>query len=174
MGAGLPAKAVGQLAFVPPDTPLSRASPLPQGIRGVPIFLSQAQIQMWELACLRLRWISWHFWRLTRRHRGQARSHRRLEACLFFEPGAIQMWELACLRKRWFGWYFWRLAHRHRGQARSHRGLLVYLFFEPGANSNVGAGLPAIAVVRLAFLATDTPPSRASRLPQGMAGVLIF
>jgi hypothetical protein len=81
---------------------------------------------------------------------------------------------LACLRKRWFGWHFWRLAYRLRGQARSHRGYLVSLFFEPGANSNVGTGLPAKAVVRLAFLATGIPPSRVSPLPQGIPGGPVF
>ena len=50
---------------------------------------------MWELACLRKRWFGWHFWRLTRRHRGQAGSHRGWLVCLFFEPAAIQMWELS-------------------------------------------------------------------------------
>ncbi len=38
---------------------------------------------MWELACLRWRWVSYRKYRLTRRYRRQASSHIRLGGRLF-------------------------------------------------------------------------------------------
>jgi len=75
VGAGLPAKAVGQPANASTGGSPSRASPLPQGIGGGLRPRVYAN-QMWELACLRKRWVSQRMHQLTDRLRGQARSHR--------------------------------------------------------------------------------------------------
>ncbi|PVZ53750.1 hypothetical protein C9422_26820 [Pseudomonas sp. B1(2018)] len=81
MGAGLPAKALGQSTPVQADTPPSRASPLPQGdFMSYPEFVHN-NIQLWERACPRKRWVSQHLCKLTRRHRGQARSHSVCVCC---------------------------------------------------------------------------------------------
>ncbi|PTC27748.1 hypothetical protein C9382_16200 [Pseudomonas aylmerensis] len=77
---------------------------------------------MWELACLRKRWISQRMHQLTDRLREQARSHRGLGWGLRSRVYADQMWELACLRKRWVSQRMHQLTDRLRGQARSHRG----------------------------------------------------
>ena len=73
-----------------------------------------------------------------------------------------QMWERACSRRRCVSQLIWQLTHRIREQARSHSW--------PGSNlrmrSQVGAGLPAIAVGQPNHVWPDPPPSRASPLPQ--------
>ncbi len=156
----------------PPETvtglPLSRASPLPQGISLGQRILAPPQIkcgswlacdgagsaasnsdwtaaiagkpaptgdltgaenfgpttdQMWELACLRWRWVSRQKCWLGWRYRGQARSHRDLTGAENFGPTTDQMWELACLRWRWVSRQKCWLGWRYRGQARSHRDL---------------------------------------------------
>ncbi|AYF47937.1 hypothetical protein DXV65_10225 [Pseudomonas fluorescens] len=75
------------------------------------------------------------------------------------------MWELACLRKQWVSHRMHQLTHHLREQARSHRG--------SGYGSGIRVygdqmcGLPAKAVGQPPNASTDTPPSRASPLPQG-------
>src|SRR5471030_931180 len=72
------------------------------------------------------------------------------------------MWELAYLRSRWVSRLMSGLTHRLRGQARSHSRSGSSL----SMRLNVGAGLPAIAVGQSPHAGPDTPPSRASPLPQ--------
>jgi hypothetical protein len=120
VGAGLPAKAVGQPANASTDGSPSRASPLLQGI-GV-------GLRPWVYA--------------------------------------DQMWELACLRKRWVSHRMHQLTDRLREQARSHRGLGWGL--RPRVYANQMCGLPAKAVGQPANASTDGSPSRASPLPQGI------
>ncbi|AXP02953.1 hypothetical protein DZG01_08175 [Pseudomonas fluorescens] len=65
-----------------------------------------------------------------------------------------------CLRR--CGW----MCRPLREQARSHNGSVVFLDPASPANSPVGASLLAMAQCRATFSSTDTPPSRASPLPQ--------
>ncbi|AVX89615.1 hypothetical protein PkP19E3_15375 [Pseudomonas koreensis] len=77
---------------------------------------------LWELACQRWRWHIQRLYRLSRRFRGQARSHRGLcRSTALCTPQ--NLWELACQRWRWHIQRLYQLSRRFRGQARSHRGL---------------------------------------------------
>ena len=101
VGAGLPAMAVGQLSEVVTGLPLSRASPLPQGICAGQRMLAPPQIKCGSwLACDR---------------GGSAASNSDWTAAFASKPAPTgdlrgaenfgtttnQMWELACLRWRW-------------------------------------------------------------------------
>ena len=78
-----------------------------------------------------------------------------------------QMWEQAGLPAKAVGQAtMHQLTYRLREQARSHSGLKVWLRPPGIRRSNVGAGLPAKAVGQATNASTDTPPSRASPLPQ--------
>ncbi|PTC25509.1 hypothetical protein C9382_24395 [Pseudomonas aylmerensis] len=92
---------------------------------------------MWELACLRRRWVSHYLQRLAHRFRGQARSHS-FDRCLGLGLTVL---------------------HRHFHRRHKPVPTLEYI-------PNVGAGLLAKAVDQLAYSSTDTPLSRASPLPQ--------
>ena len=127
--------------------------------------------QMWELACLRKRYIRHRMHQLTARLREQARSHRRIRVCLGL-PGVSRSNVGAGLPAKAVGQHrMHQLPARLREQARSHRGIRVCLGLPGVRRSNVGAGLPAKAVGQLPNASTDTPPSRASPLQQGDPGM---
>ncbi|PTC27091.1 hypothetical protein C9382_17925 [Pseudomonas aylmerensis] len=75
MGAGLPAKAVGQHRMHQLTHRLREQARSHRGFwygSGMRVYGDQ----MWELACLRKRWVSCRMHQLTHRLREQARSHR--------------------------------------------------------------------------------------------------
>ena len=118
VGAGLNCESGGSAGIFGDWHTAFAGEPAPTGDTWWACFLSQAQIQMWELACLRRRWFGWHFWRLVYRLRRQARSHRGYLVSLFFEPGANLNVGAGLPAKGWVSWHFWRLARRYRNQAK--------------------------------------------------------
>ena len=117
---------------------------------------------MWELACLR-----WH--RLgvpdgpSCLHRRQASSHRS-KALRCWRRDSVKLWERACLR-----WYLLVMPDTprclHRRQASSHRKAKHY-GAGGGTRSNCGSGLAREDGGSVSSCVADTPPSRASPLPQ--------
>ncbi len=75
VGAGLPAKRPAHSTSMSPDTPPSRASPLPQ-VQWLNAKSANHPNQLWERVCPRRGRHIRHRCRLTLRHREQARSYR--------------------------------------------------------------------------------------------------
>ncbi len=79
---------------------------------------------MWERACSRIGRYIQPIYKLTHRHREQARSHRGIVADLNPETTGDQLWERACSRIGSYIQPIYKLTLRHREQARFHRGIL--------------------------------------------------
>ncbi len=172
----MPAKAVDQPADLSTDPPPSRASPLPQfSVPGTGP--ADTLNPLWELACLRKRWISQQIYSLSHRLREQAHSHSfRCQAQDWRTPSIPCGSVLACES----GGSANRFIHCHTAFAGKPAPTVFGARHRTGRHpqSPVGAGLPAKAVDQPTDFFTDPPPSRASPLPQfpvpgtGLAGPL--
>ncbi len=120
-------------SLVAQGLPPSRAGSLHREPRGG-LHICRTTNQLWERACSRLRSNVQHRYRLTHRHREQARSHRKSRGGLHICRTTNQLWERACSRWRSNVQHRYRLTHRLREQARSHRKSGVDFIFMNATN----------------------------------------
>ncbi len=147
------------------DRPPSRASPLPQGM-GLPLWSRFTPPKLWELACLRWRWVSCICVNWQAAFAGKpaptgdgVATLEQVHTNQTVGAGLPAM-AVSQLHLCW-------LTDRLRGQARSHRGL-GYHFGAGSHRSNCGSWLACDGGGSVASFLADRPPSRASPLPQGM------